>query len=112
VLPFANIAGDPEQEYFADGLTEDIVTDLCRYLRCLSPATACRPGGGSDMRKLAHDLNVTSVKARCGRKALRASMRAVDGATGDHLGLTDTTERRRHLALQDEISRASSTRCA
>ena len=34
VLPFQNMSGDPEQEYFSDGITEDIITDLSRFQDC------------------------------------------------------------------------------
>ena len=64
VLPFANIGGDPEQEYFADGVTESLTTDLSRISACFVIArnTAFTfKGKAVDVKKLGRELNVRYV---------------------------------------------------
>ena len=63
VLPFTNMSGDPEQEYFADGLTEDFITELSRYkgLRVLARHTSFHYKGKSpkiELLKQEHDVGV------------------------------------------------------
>lgn len=91
VLPFANLGGDPEQEYFSDGITADILTELSRW-RMLSvrPRSASFKyrGGAVDPVRVARDLNVNyvvegSVRRIGGR--IRISVQLVDGETGSQV---------------------------
>jgi adenylate cyclase len=64
VLPFVNMSGDPEQEYFSDGITEDVITDLSKAsaLSVIARNTAFTfKGKAVDMAKIARQLNVGYV---------------------------------------------------
>jgi adenylate cyclase len=113
VLPFANMSGDPEQEYFSDGITEDIITDLSNVssLSVVARNTAFTLKGRSiDVKEVARELGVDYVLEGSVRKAgsrVRITAQLIDGAAGDHLWaerfdreLTDI------FAIQDEISKA------
>jgi len=113
VLPFANMSGDPEQEYFSDGISEDITTDLSKVsaLAVTARNTAFMfKGQAVDVCGIARKLGVTHVLEGSVRKAgvrVRITAQLIDGATGDHLwaerydrDLTDI------FAIQDEISKA------
>jgi adenylate cyclase len=113
VLPFANMSGDAEQEYFSDGITEDITTDLSKVsaLAVTARNTAFQFKGQSvDVGDIAKKLGVGHVLEGSVRKAggrVRITAQLIDGATGDHVwaerydrDLTDI------FAIQDEISKA------
>jgi adenylate cyclase len=113
VLPFANMSGDPEQEYFSDGISEDIITDLSKVsaLSVVARNTAFGFKGKSpNVKEVAHQLGVSHVLEGSVRKAgnrVRITAQLIDGKAGDHLwaerwdrDLTDI------FALQDEISEA------
>jgi TolB-like protein/DNA-binding SARP family transcriptional activator/predicted Zn-dependent protease len=113
VLPFANISGDPEQEYFADGLTEDIITDLSRVSALFVVArntVFTYKGRAVEVCAAARALNVGYILEGSVRKAgdrLRIAVQLIDGRSGGHLwahrydrGLDDI------FALQDEISQS------
>ena len=113
VLPFQNMSGDAEQEYFSDGISEDITTDLSKVsaLAVTARNTAFTfKGQAVDVCKVARALHVSHVLEGSVRKAgerLRITAQLIDGATGDHLwaerydrDLTDI------FAIQDEISQA------
>ncbi|MBS0381980.1 MAG: TIR domain-containing protein [Proteobacteria bacterium] len=113
VLPFANMSGDPDQEYFSDGITEDIITDLSKVsaLRVVSRNTAFRHKGENvDISKLASDLNVTHVLEGSVRKAggrVRVSAQLIEGETDDHLWAERYDREDTDIfAIQDEISQA------
>ena len=113
VIPFANMSGDPEQEYFSDGITEDIITDLSKIsaLSVVSRNTAFSYKGQSlKVRDVARELGVTHVIEGSVRKAgnrVRITAQLIDGGAGDQLWaerydreLTDI------FAIQDELSHA------
>ena len=113
VLPFANMSGDPEQEYFSDGITEDITTDLSKVsaLHVIARNTAFQFKGRSmDVCETAKSLGVSHVLEGSVRKAgsrVRITAQLIDGRTGGHIwadrydrDLTDI------FAIQDEISKA------
>jgi adenylate cyclase len=113
VLPFANMSGDPEQEYFSDGISEDITTDLSKIsaLEVIARNTAFTFKGQScDVSEVARKLGVSHVLEGSVRKAgsrVRITAQLIDGRTGGHLwadrfdrDLTDI------FAIQDEISKA------
>ncbi len=113
VLPFANMSGDPEQEYFSDGISEDIITDLSKVgaLAVTSRNSAFRyKGRHVDLRQVAAELGVSHVLEGSVRKAgnrVRITAQLIDGAADDHIwaerydrDLTDI------FAVQDEISAA------
>jgi adenylate cyclase len=113
VLPFQNMSGDPEQEYFSDGITEDIITDLSKVsaLSVIARNTAFTFKGQSvDVKDVARTLGVDHVLEGSVRKAgnrVRITAQLIDGKAGDHLwadrydrDLTDI------FAIQDEISKA------
>ena len=113
VLPFVNLSDDTEQEYFSDGITEDIITDLSKVssLAVVSRNSAfALKGKATDVKEVARTMDVTHVLEGSVRKAgsrLRISAQLVAGDTGRHLwgerydrDLTDI------FAIQDEISHA------
>jgi TolB-like protein/class 3 adenylate cyclase/Flp pilus assembly protein TadD len=91
VLPFANIGGDPEQEYFVDGVTESLTTDLSRisgaFVIARNTAFTFK-GKAIDVKKLGRELNVRYVLEgsvqRSGNR-LRVNVQLVDAETGNHL---------------------------
>jgi adenylate cyclase len=113
VLPFANMSGDPDQEYFSDGITEDIITDLSKVssLRIISRNSAFQYKGEKlDVSQLVREMRVTHVLEGSVRKAggrVRISAQLVDCEDNGHVWAErydrDTSD---IFALQDEISRA------
>ena len=111
VLPFSNMGGDPEQEYFADGITEDITTALSR-LRWLfviaRNSTFTYKGRAVDVRDVARELGVRyvlegSVRAAGGR--IRVTGQLVDAATGKHIWAERYDRELRDIFdVQDEIT--------
>ncbi len=91
VLPFANIGGDPEQEYFVDGVTESLTTDLSRIGSSfvISRNTAFTyKGKPVDVKQMGRELNVRYVlegSAQRGGNRLRVNVQLVDAGTGNHL---------------------------
>ena len=91
VLPFVNMSGDPEQEYFSDGITEDIITDLSKVsaLTVIARNTAFNfKGRAVDMKEVAQTLGVSYVLEGSVRKAgdrVRITAQLIDGAAGDHV---------------------------
>ena len=91
VLPFVNISEDVDQEYFVDGITEDIITDLSRIssLRVLARNTTFRYKGQSlDLNDIANELNVSHILEGSVRKVgnnLRISARLFDASTAQSL---------------------------
>jgi TolB-like protein/class 3 adenylate cyclase/cytochrome c-type biogenesis protein CcmH/NrfG len=91
VLPFVNISGDPEQEYFVDGVTESLTTDLSRISGAL--VIACNTaftfkGKAIDVKKLGRELNVRYVlegSMQRGGNRLRVNVQLIDAETGNHL---------------------------
>jgi len=113
VLPFANMSGDAEQEYFSDGISEDITTDLSKVsaLGVIARNTAFTFKGRSvNVCEVARKLGVSHVLEGSVRKAggrVRINAQLIDGATGDHLW-ADRYDRDLEdiFAIQDEISKA------
>ena len=116
VLPFTNMSGDPEQEYFSDGIAEDIITDFSKIssLFVIGRNTSFTYKGMSlQLRKVAADLGVKFLLEGSVRKAgdrVRVTAQLIDGPSGGHLwaerydrDLTDI------FAIQDEITKRSST---
>jgi TolB-like protein len=91
VLPFANIGGDPEQEYFVDGVTESLTTDLSRisgaFVIARNTAFTFK-GKAVDVKKLGRELNVRYVLEgsvqRSGNR-VRVNVQLIDAETGSHL---------------------------
>jgi len=113
VLPFTNMSGDPEQEYFSDGISEDIITALSKLRWCFVIArnsTFIYKGKAVPMKQVAADLGVGYVVEGSVRKAgdrVRITAQLNDVATGSHIwaerydrGLADV------FAVQDEITEA------
>jgi len=113
VLPFVNMSGDPEQEYFSDGISEDIITDLSKVstLGIIARNSAFMYKGKQvDILKVARELKVSHVLEGSVRKAggrIRINAQLVDGATNSHVW-ADRYDRDSSdiFALQDEISEA------
>ena len=112
VLPFTNMSGDPEQEYFSDGISEDIITDLSKIagLTVIARNSSFTfKGRLVDVRAVGRDLGVRSVLEGSIRRAgnrVRITAQLVDAATGAHLwadrydrDLTDIFE------VQDDVTR-------
>ena len=113
VLPFTNLSGDPDQEYFADGMTEDIISGLSRFrsLFVISRnSTFAYKGKSPDVRVVARDLGVRYVlegSVRRGGKRLRIAAQLVDAETGNHIW-ADRYDRELEdiFAVQDEVTEA------
>ncbi|MGH8279347.1 MAG: TIR domain-containing protein [Gammaproteobacteria bacterium] len=113
VLPFTNMSGDPEQEYFSDGITEDIITDLSKVsaLGVVSRNDSfLYKGKQVEMLKVAQELKVTHVMEGSVRRAggrLRISAQLIDGATSQHVWAERYDRDASDIfAIQDEISQA------
>jgi adenylate cyclase len=113
VLPFTNMSGDSEQEYFSDGITDDVITDLSKVsaLAIISRNSAFRyKGTHVDIPKVASELKVSHVLEGSVRKAggrVRINAQLVDAKTNNHIWAErydrDSSD---IFALQDEISEA------
>ena len=112
VLPFDNMSGDPEQEYFSDGITEDIITDLSKIAGLLVIArnsSFTYKGKSVDIRAVGRELGVRSVLEGSIRRAgnrVRINAQLIDAVSGGHVwaerydrDLTDI------FAVQDEVTR-------
>ena len=113
VLPFQNMSGDAEQEYFSDGISEDITTDLSKIssLGVVARNTAFTFKGQSvDVADIAKKLGVSHVLEGSVRKAggrVRINAQLIDGATGEHLWAERYDRDLEDIfAIQDEISKA------
>ncbi len=113
VLPFANMSGDPDQEYFSDGITEDIITDLSKVsaLAVISRNSAfVYKGKHVDVPRVARELNVSHVLEGSVRKAggrVRITAQLVDARSNDHVWAERYDRDLNDIfALQDEIAQA------
>ena len=113
VLPFTNMSGDPEQEYFSDGITEDVITELSRFrtLFVIARNSAFTYKGRSvNVGDIGRELGVQYVVEGSVRKAgsrVRITAQLVEAATGNHLW----AERFDHqlddiFAVQDAVTQA------
>jgi TolB-like protein len=91
VLPFTNLSGDKEQDYFADAITEDLITDLSRIRGAFVIARATSftyKGKPTDARQIAADLGVRYLlegSVRRSDQRVRVNAQLIDGAGGAHL---------------------------
>jgi len=111
VLPFTNISGDPEQEYFSDGITEDIITALSRsrWLFVISRNSSfLYRGSAVDVKKVSRELGVRYILEGSVRKAgnrLRVTAQLVDGVAGDHVWAEKYDDELRDIFdIQDKIT--------
>ena len=111
ILPFTNMSGDPEQEYFSDGISEDIITDLSKIAGLMVIArnsSFTYKGRSVDVRSIGRELGVQSVLEGSIRHAgnrVRITAQLIDAASGGHLwadrydrDLTDIFE------VQDDVT--------
>ena len=113
VLPFVNMSGDPEQEYFSDGITEDIITDLSKVsaLNVVSRNTTFTfKGKAVDIGQIAQRLKVGYVVEGSVRKAggrVRITAQLIDASKDSHVwGERYDRDLNDIFALQDEIAQA------
>jgi adenylate cyclase len=113
VLPFTNMSGDPEQEFFVDGLTEDIITELSRFrdLFVISRnSTFTYKGKAKKIHDVARELGAQYVVEGSVRKAgnrVRVTVQLIDAATDRHIWAERYDRELQDIfAIQDEISRA------
>ena len=113
VLPFVNMSADPENEFFSDGMTEELINALTRVegLRVASRTSAFAfKGRDVDVREIAQRLNVTAVLEGSVRRSgnrLRVTAQLINAADGYHLW-SDTYDRQLAdvFEVQDELSRS------
>jgi TolB-like protein len=111
VLPFSNLSGDPEQEYFADGMVDDIITGLARisWLFVIARnSTFTYKGRAVDVKQVGRELGVRYVIEGTVRKAgsrVRVTGQMIDASTGAHVW-AERYERSSDniFAIQDEIA--------
>jgi adenylate cyclase len=114
VLPFGNLSGDPEQEYFADGIAEDLITRLSAsgwgFPVIARNSSFVYKGQAVDVKQVSRELGVRYVVEGSVRKAgdrVRISAQLIDAATGAHVWAeTYDRELRDIFAVQDEITQA------
>ncbi len=111
VLPFANMSGDPEQTYFADGIAEDIITALSRFRQFHVTArnsSFTYKGQAIDMKKVGQELGVRYVLEGSVRKAgdrVRITAQLIDAQSGNHVWADRYDGRLENIFdLQDEIT--------
>jgi TolB-like protein len=111
VLPFSNLSGDPEQEYFADGMVDDIVTGLSRikWLFVIARnSTFTYKGRADDVKQVGRELGVRYLLQGSVRKAadrVRITAQLIDAATGAHVWAERYDRKFDDIfVLQDEIA--------
>lgn len=113
VLPFINMSGDTEQEFFTDGLTEDIITELSRFRELLvisRTAVFVHKGKAVKAKEIAREFGVDYVVEGSVRKVadrVRVTVQLIDGETETHLW-ADRYDRKLEdiYAIQDEVTAA------
>jgi adenylate cyclase len=113
VLPLANMSGDPEQEFFADGLTEDIITELSRFRDLLvisRNSTFVHKGKAVKVPEVAREFGVDYVLEGSVRKAgdrIRVTVQLIDAETDRHIWAERYDRKLEDIfAIQDEMTRA------
>lgn len=113
VLPFDNMSSDPEQEFFADGIVEDVITELSRFRSLFVIArnsTFVYKGTATDIRQVARELGVRYVvegSVRRGGNRVRLTAQLIEADTGSHVW-ADKWDRTLDdlFAVQDELTTA------
>jgi adenylate cyclase len=113
VLPLVNMSGDPEQEFFADGLTEDIITELSRFRDLLvisRNSTFVHKGKAVKVQEVAREFGVEYVLEGSVRKAgsrIRVTVQLIDAETDRHIWAERYDRELEDIfAIQDEMTRA------
>jgi adenylate cyclase len=113
VLPLVNMSGDPEQEFFADGLTEDIITELSRFRELLvisRNSTFVHKGKAVKVQEVAREFGVDYVLEGSVRKAgdrIRVTVQLIDAETDRHIWAERYDRQLEDIfAIQDEMTRA------
>jgi adenylate cyclase len=113
VLPFANMSGDPEQEFFADGLTEDIITELSRFREVLvisRNSVFVHKGKPVKVKEVAREFAVDYVVEGSVRKAgdrVRVTVQLIDAETDTHIWAERYDRDLKDIfAIQDEVTAA------
>jgi len=111
VLPFVNMSGDPAQEFFADGLTEDIITELSRFRQLLvisRNAVFVHKGKPVKAQQIAREFGVDYIAEGSVRKAadrVRVTVQLIDGETETHLWAERYDRKLEDIfAIQDEVT--------
>src|SRR3984957_15396587 len=111
VLPFDNMSGDPEQEFFVDGLTEDIITELSRFRELLvisRNAVFVHKGKPVKAKQVAREFGVDYIAEGSVRKAgdrVRVTVQLIDGETETHLWAERYDRKLEDIfAIQDEVT--------
>jgi adenylate cyclase len=112
VLPFTNMSGDPEQEYFSDGISEDIITDLSKIAGLMVIArnsSFAYKGRSVDVRTVGRELGVQSVLEGSIRRSgnrVRITAQLIDATSGGHLwGDRYDRDLRDIFEVQDDVTR-------
>src|SRR5262245_7639494 len=113
VLPFANLSGDPQQDYISDGITEDITTELSRFSELIVIARNSAfqyKGKAVDIRQVGRELGARYILEGSVRRTgnrIRITAQFVDAVSGDHRW-AERYDRELHdvFAVQDEVVRA------
>ena len=111
VMPFVNMMGEPEQEFFADGLTEDIITDLSNvpgFFVIARNSVFAYKGKPTDVRQIAHDLGVKYILEGSARRAgqrLRINVQLTDAEGGSNVWAERFDRELSDIfAIQDEVT--------
>ena len=110
VLPFANLSDDPQQEFFADGITDDLTTDLSRIAGSLVIARSTAfsyKGKSADVRQIGRELGVNYLlegSVRRSESRIRINVQLIDAETGGHVWAERFgTDRQKLAEAEDEI---------
>jgi TolB-like protein len=112
VLPFANMSDDPAQQYFSDGITEDIITELSRFrsLLVIARNSSFRFRTATDVKVIGRELAVQYVVEGSVRRSdgqIRITAQLVDAATGNHIWAEHyDRDMQQIFAVQNEVTQA------
>jgi TolB-like protein/Flp pilus assembly protein TadD len=115
VLPFVNMNSDPEQQYFSDGITEDIITELSRFrsLLVIARNSSFQFRAAADVKQIARELGVQYVVEGSVRRSsdrIRITGQLIEAATGNHSWAEHYDRAMQDIfAVQDEVAQAIAT---